>query len=432
MARASSTTVPTDVVWVAIDIAKTMHQVLIEDLTGQRRTLRVANTRQGLDAFLAQLAGYGAPSEVAFEPTGDYHRPLAYWLGQAGCRLHLVSSIAVARTREAQYNSWDKNDPKDAQVILHLLKTGCTQRFVDPAVAGTLDLQEVANTYHQLSLRKVRLYHALVTHHLPLFFPEAAAYLHSSRATWGTSLLHFAPCPAVVRRYSQADFIVAASAVVRGRKTDRVRWLADFHAAASSSIGVPVAEDSEAVRMFRLLLEDYQRACDRRADLEASVTVRLGDHPDFVRLQTLPGVGPVLALTILAEAGDIRRFGHVRQFLKYAGFDLATAQSGLRRGTTHLSKRGNARLRCAFWMAATIAIRMQQNTFRRKYEDYIRPDPLSADRKRKAYTACAAKMARVAYAVLTTGTDYRRFAEATRPGGGTPSLRAVEASSTTS
>jgi transposase len=58
----------------------------------------------------------------------------------------------------------------------------------------------------------------------------------------------------------------------------------------------------------------------------------------------LPGVGPVLALTILAETGDIRRFGHVRQFLKYAGLDLATAQSGLSRGMPRLSKRGNARL----------------------------------------------------------------------------------------
>jgi hypothetical protein len=55
----------------------------------------------------------------------------------------LVSSLAVARTREARYNSWDKNDPKDAQVILHLLKTGSTQRFLDPAVVGTLDRQEV-------------------------------------------------------------------------------------------------------------------------------------------------------------------------------------------------------------------------------------------------------------------------------------------------
>jgi len=162
-----------------------------------------------------------------------------------------------------------------------LLKTGHTQRFVDPAVVGTLDLQEVASTYHQLSLRKVRLNHTLVTHHLPLLFPEEAGYLHSSRATWGTSLLHFAPSPAAGRRYSQAEFIVAAGAPVRGRKTDRVRWLADFYAAASNSIGVPVAEDPEAVRMFRLLLEEYQRACDRRAELEASVTARLGDHADL-------------------------------------------------------------------------------------------------------------------------------------------------------
>jgi hypothetical protein len=78
----------------------------------------------------------------------------------------------------------------------------------------------------------------------------------------------------------------------------------------------------------------------------------------------------------------------------------------------HLSKRGNARLRYAFWMAGTIAIRMQQNTFRRKFEDYIRPDPQSADRRRKGYTAVAAKMAGVVYAAVTTGIDDRRFPEA--------------------
>jgi len=95
----------------------------------------------------------------------------------------------------------------------------------------------------------------------------------------------------------------------------------------------------------------------------------------------------------------------VRQFLKYCGFDLCTEQSGQFRGTTHLSKRGNARLRYAFWMAGTVAIRMRQNSFRRKFENYIRPDPQNADRRRKGYTAVAAKMARVVYAVVTTGTS---------------------------
>jgi len=109
----------------------------------------------------------------------------------------------------------------------------------------------------------------------------------------------------------------------------------------------------------------------------------------------VPGIGPILALLILAEAGDLRRFAHVRQFLKYCGFDLCTEQSGQFRGTTHLSKRGNARLRYACWMAGAVAVRMQQNSFRRKFEDYMRSDPLNRDRRRKAYTAVAAKMARV-------------------------------------
>jgi hypothetical protein len=83
-------------------------------------------------------------------------------------------------------------------------------------------------------------------------------------------------------------------------------------------------------------------------------------------------------------------------------------------------------------MAGAVAVRMQQNSFRRKFEDYVRPDPQNGDRRRKAYTAVAAKMARVAYAVITSGIDDRRFPEATRPGGRIPSPRSVEASPTTS
>jgi transposase len=414
-------------VWIAIDIAKGQHQVLIEWAERQRTVLRVPNNRPEIDRLIARLQEAGRRCVIAFEPTGDYHRPIAYWLGQAGFQLHQVSSLAVARTREALFNSWDKNDPKDAQVILHLLKTGATQRFVDPMAHGYVDLQELANTYQQVSLRKVRVYHSIVTHHLPLFFPEAEPYLHTSRANWFPEVLRLTPCPAAVRQYSKAAFIAAALETVGGQKRDKRRWLADFYDMAQTSAGLPVAADSEAMQLFRVVLEEYQHLCALRKRLEAEVVERLGAHPDFVRLQTLPGVGPILAMLILAEARDLRRFGHVRQFLKYCGFDLCTEQSGQFRGSTHLSKRGNARLRYAFWMAGTVAIRMTENSFRRKFEDYIRPDPKNADRRRKAYSAVAAKVARVAYALITTGTDYRRFPETARPSGRIPSPRAVEA-----
>ena len=166
MTSSSSTTSPA--VRVAIDIAKLTHQVLLELPSGKRRVMRVANTKTEIDRFVETLRALDQPCEIAFEPTGDYHRPLAYVLGQAGFHLCLVSSLAVARTREALYNSWDKNDPKDAQVILQLLKNGTTQRYLDPMVTGHQDLQEMAHTYQQVSRRKVRLQHSLITHHLPL------------------------------------------------------------------------------------------------------------------------------------------------------------------------------------------------------------------------------------------------------------------------
>jgi transposase len=121
------------------------------------------------------------------------------------------------------------------------------------------------------------------------------------------------------------------------------------------------------------------------------------------------GIGAITALTILAEGGDLRRFRHHRQFLKYCGLDLAKSQLHQNKGHEVLSKRDNKRLRLAFWMAGLVAIHQRENVFRDKYERYLRATPFDADRKRKALTAVAAKMARVAYGIVKHGADYQRF-----------------------
>jgi transposase len=97
----------------------------------------------------------------------------------------------------------------------------------------------------------------------------------------------------------------------------------------------------------------------------------LKNNPDYQQLRRIPGIGSISALTILAEAGDLRRFSHYQQFLKFREFDLATEQSGQFREHSRLSKRGNARLRCAFWIAASVAVRMRENGFRVKFERYF-------------------------------------------------------------
>jgi len=417
------------VVLVAIDVAKHQHQALIETPNGKRRTLAFANSRKGFAELADELKRQHLPVHAAFEATGDYHRALASFLYQCGFELHLVSSVATARTREALYNSWDKNDPKDAQVILHLLKTGATQVFHDPFVRGYNDLQELASTYYQAGRRKVAIYNALITHYLPIYFPEAEPYMCTSRSSWLIRLLLIAPCPSAVLAYSKGSFIKAASAI-QHRKFDRTRWLSDFYESARTSIGVPILERSTSIAMFRFVLSEYLHACEIRERLQAQALERLGDNPDFQRLQTIPGIGPILALTIMAESGDLRRFGHYRQYLKYCGLDLCTDQSGRSRGSSRLSKRGNGRLRYAFWMAGVVAVRRRENSFRAKFERYVSADPRNADLKRKAYTAVTAKVARVAYGLLKAGVDYRRFHELAIPSGRTSLTRAFEAATT--
>ena len=60
-------------------------------------------------------------------------------------------------------------------------------------------------------------------------------------------------------------------------------------------------------------------------------------------------------------------------------------------------------------MAGQVAVRQRENSFRDKYRRYIARDPDDRDLNRKALTAVAAKMARIAHAVVTSETDYRPF-----------------------
>ena len=414
---------------VAIDVAKEWNVALVQESSGRRRSFKFANRRADHDDFVSLLHSLDGSVQVGLEPTGDFHRNIAYRLLIEGFQVVSISSLALARFREARFGTWDKNDPKDAQVMLAMMAQGMVQVYWDPLFSGSHDCQELSNTYYQITLTRTRLQHSLLLHHLPLYFPEFTRYWYSTRSEWFIRFLLRFPTPASIRVLDREAFFAEAWDLV-GRKVSKSAKLEEIYTLASESIGLPVALDSAAIETYRLQLARYQDLNQHRAQLETRARQLLSDNPDFQRLITLPGVGAITALTILAEAGDLRRFRHHRQFLKYCGLDLAKSQSGQNKGREVLPKRGNKRLRLAFWMAGLVAIHQRENAFRDKYERYLSATPFDADRKRKALTAVAAKMARVAYAVVKHRSDYQCFFEHRLPSGSIPLARAVEATPT--
>jgi len=416
-------------VLVAIDIAKQWNAALIEYPDGKRQRFQFKHVHEDYERLVKLLRSAGSSCRIAFEPTGVYHRTLAYRLLQEGFHVCQVSAVAGARYRDAMFNSWDKNDPKDAQVILELLKQGITQQYHDPLVKGTHDLEEISKTYELISRARTKLRHGIITHYLPLHFPEIERFWYSSRNDWFVRFLMQFPTAAAVRILDREAFITAAWEVV-GRKVNKRRQLEEIHELAQNSIALPLAADSVAVETFRLQLSRYDALNQQRNALQARAHELLKDRRDYQRLCEIPGIGPIIALVILAEAGDLRRFSHHKQFLKYCGLDLAKAQSGVSRGHERLSKRGNARLRCALWQASISAIRMRENAFRDKYTRYIAADPENRDRRRKARTAVTAKLARVAYSLVKFDRPYRGRFEVGLPSGSISLNAAVEATGT--
>ena len=91
--------------------------------------------------------------------------------------------------------------------------------------------------------------------------------------------------------------------------------------------------------------------------LEKSVDSQVALCQSYQRLLTVPGIGPILAMTIMLETGDIGRFasvGHYASYCRLVGSSYLT--NGKPKGSGN-RKNGNAFLCWAFIEAANFAIR---------------------------------------------------------------------------
>lgn len=100
------------------------------------------------------------------------------------------------------------------------------------------------------------------------------------------------------------------------------------------------------------LLDDHGREIE---SAEKRVGQEYRGSQDAMLLSTMPGIGPILSLTILSEIGDIARFRTAKQLSSYAGLCPSTAQSGGRVRHGGITRQGSRLLRWALVEAAVHA-----------------------------------------------------------------------------
>lgn len=75
-----------------------------------------------------------------------------------------------------------------------------------------------------------------------------------------------------------------------------------IHSVAGQSIGLPVVLGSAAVSTFKLQLTRFLELTTTRVKLEQQADTFLCSRSDYQHLRSIPGVGPIVALIILAES----------------------------------------------------------------------------------------------------------------------------------
>jgi transposase len=183
-----------------------------------------------------------------------------------------------------------------------------------------------------------------------------------------------------------------------------------------------LANDAENPRLResgRATLKGYLQLLDHLRRQIATVTRtlyrQLRTTPEAKRLQGLPGVGPILAHTILAEVGDFGRFRSAKHLASYSllaprAFDSGEETDEAPKGR-HVGHMGRRTLKWAWIEAGHGAVR-RGGRFREVFDRYT--DGGKQNRNR-GYILVGHELCRTAYAISKKETEYRDDPPA-RPG----------------
>jgi transposase len=318
-----------------IDLHSNNHWLTVIDeqdkrLYERRLVNEMAVTLAALEPFRQQLVA------VAVESTFNW-----YWLVdalmEAGYQVKLVNTSAVR-----QYDGLKHSDDRsDAFHLAHLLRLGILPTgYIYPKAQRAL---------RDLLRQRTRLVQQRTTHVLNV----KSTYARQKGCTFSTD-------------------------EILGRKAAPWPILSDPNVALAAEVHRPVLE---------ALNEQIAR-------IEREVRRQLSANPRYELLQTVDGIGPVLAWTILLEVGDIQRFATVGDFASYCRCVRSERISnGKKKGEAN-QKNGNPYLAWAFMEAAHFAV-SRLPAAKRFYERKARQR-----NKIVAIKALSHKLARACYFIL--------------------------------
>jgi transposase len=332
---------------IGVDVAKSVFEVAVSDRPG-----RVVRRHRLSRGQFARFLATRQPTTVVMEACGMAH----FWGRQAVASGHRVLLLPPHAVRP--YVPRNKTDRTDATALLEAVRNAAI---------------------HPVPVKSVT--------------QQALTGLHRLRSTWlATRTARINTVRGLLREFGV--IIPVGARQVRPRLT---ALLADADGPLPAVLRPVLAAVISELRELEL----------RIRTVEEQLTVIAATVPAVERLRTIPGIGLLTATGLVAFVGDAHRFPTARHFASYLGLTPREHSSGLRRRLGAISKRGDTYLRMLLIHGArAVLCHAKKVTTPARLQRWA----LHLQRLRghnKAAVALANKLARIAWAVWTTDTEFR-------------------------
>ncbi len=338
---------------IGVNAAKQFHAIVARgpDATVLERA-KVDVSRPSFEAWWAELRQTfpsitPAQMLVGIEFAGHHGATFAAWCRGQGCPVVSVLAMSTKKSREASFNSRLKSDLRDARQIATLVRDGTFVRFpqLRPDVAAC---KQLAMHRHRLGVERARL-RTRAQGILDLAWPEFMSHFSGLDHVTPRVLLQRWPTPAAFAKASLRSVTTLLKDASHGQcKTATIQSL---RGSALTSLGLTEATAERSQELLDLLarwaLLDAQVLA-----LEAQLTTAVAACPEATLLTSVPEISAPCAAMLVGELGHPSSFDSPRQWLKLAGLNGVTAESGLSAGVLRLSKRGRPMLRRQLFLLA--------------------------------------------------------------------------------
>jgi len=331
---------------VAVDLAKSVFEVLVSLRPGKVHKGQRLQRDQVLPFFAQQPA-----ATVIMEACSSAH----YWARAIQKLGHKVVLLPAQHVRP--YVLRNKTDRTDTKGMLEAYRNDAIRPVPVKSVA-----QQTLASLHRIRSGRVS---------------DRTAIINRLRGT--------------LREYGLVIPVGAEKVVSYARA-----YLADADSGIPDALRDLLGELCDEIRM----LQTRVREVERKLEILGAETVAV-QH-----LMTVPGIGLLIATSLVAFVGDSHRFPSGRHFASYLGLTPREYSSGSKRHLGRITKRGDVYIRMLLIHGARSVL---AHAHRAAQPDRLRSWALELEKKvgaNKAAVALANRIARIAWAVWTHDRDF--------------------------